>query len=30
MYFFGSYSLNGAGFGVMLIPLHGDIPKYAI
>jgi ribonuclease HI len=30
MYFDGSYTLKGAGAGVMLIPLEGDILKYAI
>jgi hypothetical protein len=30
MYFNGSYTLKGAGAGVMLIPLEGDILKYAI
>jgi ribonuclease HI len=30
MYFDGSYTLKGAGAGVMLIPLKGDILKYAI
>jgi ribonuclease HI len=30
MYFDGSYTLKGAGADVMLIPLKGDILKYAI
>jgi ribonuclease HI len=30
MYFDGSYTLKGVGDGVMLIPLDGDILKYAI
>jgi ribonuclease HI len=30
MYFNGSYTLKGAGTGVMLIPSEGDILKYAI
>jgi hypothetical protein len=30
MYFDGSYTLKGAGAGVMFIPLEGDILKYAI
>jgi hypothetical protein len=30
MYFDGSYTLKGAGAGVVLIPLEGDIIKYAI
>jgi ribonuclease HI len=30
MYFDGSYTLKGAGAGVVLIPLEGDILKYAI
>jgi hypothetical protein len=30
MYFNGSYTLKGAGAGVMLIPPEGDIIKYAI
>jgi hypothetical protein len=30
MYFNGSYTLKGAGAGVMLIPLEGDVLKYAI
>jgi ribonuclease HI len=30
MYFDGSYTLNGAGVGVVLIPPKGDILKYAI
>jgi ribonuclease HI len=30
MYFDGSYTLKGAGAGVMLIPPQGDILKYAI
>jgi ribonuclease HI len=30
MYFDGSYTLKGVGAGVMLIPLKGDILKYAI
>jgi ribonuclease HI len=30
MYFDGSYTLNGARAGVMLIPPEGDILKYAI
>jgi hypothetical protein len=30
MYFDGSYTLKGAWVGVVLIPPHGDILKYAI
>jgi ribonuclease HI len=30
MYFEGSYTLKGAGAGVVLIPPEGDILKYAI
>jgi ribonuclease HI len=30
MHFNGSYTLKGAGAGVVLIPLEGDILKYAI
>jgi ribonuclease H / adenosylcobalamin/alpha-ribazole phosphatase len=30
MYFDGSYTLKGAGGGVVLIPPEGDILKYAI
>jgi hypothetical protein len=30
MYFNGSYTLKGAGAGIMLIPLEGDMLKYAI
>jgi ribonuclease HI len=30
MYFDGSYTLNGAGVGVVLILSEGDILKYAI
>jgi hypothetical protein len=30
MYFDRSYTLKGAGAGVVLIPLEGDILKYAI
>jgi hypothetical protein len=30
MYFDGSYTLKGAGAGVVLIPLRCDILKYAI
>jgi ribonuclease HI len=30
MYFDGSYTLKGAGAGVVLIPLEGDILKYVI
>jgi ribonuclease HI len=30
MYFDGSYTLNGAGAGVMLIPPEGDVLEYAI
>jgi hypothetical protein len=30
MYFDRSYTLKGAGAGVMLIPPEGDILKYAI
>jgi ribonuclease HI len=30
MYFDGSYTLKGAGVGVVLIPPEGDILKYAI
>jgi ribonuclease HI len=30
MYFDGSYTLKGAGAGVVLIPSEGDILKYAI
>jgi ribonuclease HI len=30
MYFDGSYTLKGAGAGVMLIPSEGDVLKYAI
>jgi ribonuclease HI len=30
MYFDGSYTLKGAGAGVVLIPPEGDILKYAI
>jgi ribonuclease HI len=30
MYFDGSYTLKGAGAGVVLIPSKGDILKYAI
>jgi ribonuclease HI len=30
MYFNGSYTLKGAGAGVMLIPPEGDMLKYAI
>jgi ribonuclease HI len=30
IYFDGSYTLKGAGVGVVLIPLEGDMLKYAI
>jgi ribonuclease HI len=30
MYFDGSYTLKGAGAGVVLIPPEGDIIKYVI
>jgi hypothetical protein len=30
MYFNGSYTLKGAGAGVVLIPQEGDILKYVI
>jgi ribonuclease HI len=30
IYFDGSYTLKGAGAGVMLIPPEGDVLKYAI
>jgi ribonuclease HI len=30
MYFDGSYTLNGIGAGVVLIPPEGDTLKYAI
>jgi hypothetical protein len=30
MYFDGSYTLNGAGAGIVLIPSEGDVLKYAI
>jgi ribonuclease HI len=30
MYFDGSYTLKGAGVGVILIPVVGDILKYAV
>jgi hypothetical protein len=30
MYFDGSYTLKGAGVGVVLIPLESDILKYVI
>jgi ribonuclease HI len=30
MYFDGSYTLKGAGAGIMLIPPKGDMLKYAI
>jgi ribonuclease HI len=30
MYFDGSYTLKGAGAGVVLIPSEGDTLKYAI
>jgi ribonuclease HI len=30
MYFDGSYTLNGAGAGVVLISPEGDVLKYAI
>jgi ribonuclease HI len=30
MYFDGSYTLKGAGAGVVLIPPKGDMLKYAI
>jgi ribonuclease HI len=30
MYFYGSYTLKGAGAGVVLIPPEGDMLKYAI
>jgi ribonuclease HI len=30
MYFDGSYTLRGAGAGVVLIPLEGNTLKYAI
>jgi ribonuclease HI len=30
MYFDGSYTLKGAGAGVVLVPPEGDILKYAI
>jgi ribonuclease HI len=30
MYFDGSYTLKGAGVGVVLIPTEGDVLKYAI
>jgi hypothetical protein len=30
MYFDGSYTLRGAGAGVVLIPPEGDMLKYAI
>jgi hypothetical protein len=30
MYFNGSYTLKGAGAGIVLIPLEGDMLKYAI
>jgi ribonuclease HI len=30
IYFYGSYTLKGAGTGVVLIPPEGDIVKYAV
>jgi hypothetical protein len=30
MYFDGSYTMKGAGAGVVLLPPKGDILKYAI
>jgi ribonuclease HI len=30
MYFDGSYTLKGAGAGIMLIPLEGHMLKYVI
>jgi hypothetical protein len=30
MYFDGSYTLKGAGVGIVLIPPKGDVIKYAI
>jgi hypothetical protein len=30
MYFDGSYTLKGAGAGIMLIPPEGDMLKYEI
>jgi ribonuclease HI len=30
MYFDGSYTLKGAGAGIVLIPPEGDMLKYAI
>jgi hypothetical protein len=30
MYFHGSYTLRGAGAGIVLIPPEGDMLKYAI
>jgi ribonuclease HI len=30
MYFNGSYTLKGAGAGIVLIPPEGDMLKYAI
>jgi hypothetical protein len=30
MYFDGSYTLKGAGVGIVLIPPKGDVLKYAI
>jgi ribonuclease HI len=30
IYFDGSYTLKGAGAGIVLIPLEGDVLKYAI
>jgi ribonuclease HI len=30
IYFHGSYTLNGAGAGVVLVSPEGDIIKYAI
>jgi hypothetical protein len=30
MYFDGSYTLKGAGAGIVLIPPEGDTLKYAI
>jgi ribonuclease HI len=30
MYFDESYTLKGAGAGIVLIPLEGDVLKYAI
>jgi ribonuclease HI len=30
IYFYGSYTLKGAGTGVVLIPPESDIVKYAV